>query len=48
MAPKNTELLREEYLKKIEEHLAEIAKLAAACNLKKEDISEMLNYIMEE
>ena len=48
VAPKNTELLREEYLKKIEEHLAEIAKLAAACNLKKEDIMEMLNYIMEE
>ena len=48
VASKNTELLREEYLKKIEEHLAEIAKLAAACNLKKEDILEMLNYIMEE
>ena len=48
VAPKNVELLREEHLKKIEEYIGEIAKLAASCNLKKEDIIEMVNYIMEE
>ncbi len=33
VAPKNTELLREENLKKIEEYLDQIVQLAAACNL---------------
>ena len=38
VAPKNVELLREENLKKIEEHIDEIVRLAASCNLCKEDI----------
>ena len=33
VAPKNVELLREENLKKIEEHIDEIVRLAASCNL---------------
>ena len=48
VAPKNVELLREENLKKIEDHLENISKLAATCNLSKSDIIEMLNFIMEE
>lgn len=48
VAPKNVELLREEYLKKIEGHIDEIVKLAAACNLSREDIIEMVNFGLEE
>ncbi len=48
VAPKNTELLREENLKKIEEHLEQIVQLAAACNLSKEEILEMVNFSLEE
>ena len=47
VAPKNVELLREESLKKIESHIESIAKLARSCNLKKDDIMEMLNFEME-
>ncbi len=48
VAPKNVELLREENLKKIEEHIEQIAKLATSCNLSKEDIVEMITFGMEE
>ena len=48
VAPKNVELLREENLKKIEKHIDEIVKLANSCNLSKQDIIEMINFIMEE
>lgn len=48
VAPKNVELLREENLKAIEKHIEEIGKLAASCNLTKQDLLEMLNCIMEE
>ncbi|MBE6931615.1 MAG: GntR family transcriptional regulator [Ruminococcaceae bacterium] len=48
VAPKNVELLREENLKKIEEHIDEIVRLAASCNLSKEDILEMVNFSLEE
>lgn len=48
VAPKNLELLREENLKKIEAHLDEVAKLAASCNLSKQDILEMVNFSLEE
>lgn len=47
VAPKNVELLREENLKKIEEHIDSILQLAASCNLRKEDIIEMINYASE-
>ena len=42
VAPKNVELLREQNLKKIEEMLEEIMRLAASCGITKEDIAEML------
>lgn len=47
VAPKNTELLREENLKKIEEYLLQIQKLAKSCNLSKYDIIEMLEILDE-
>ena len=48
VAAKNTELLREETLRQIEEHLQEIRNLAAACGLSREDIIEMFSVIEEE
>lgn len=45
VAPQNLELIREDNLKKIEAHMDEIRKLAAACNLSKNDIVEMLNVL---
>ena len=48
VAPKNVELLREENLKKIEEYIDEIIRLAATCNLSRQDIIEMINFSMEE
>ena len=48
VAPKNVELLREENLKKIEEYIDEIVRLAASCNLGKQDIIEMVNFSLEE
>ena len=48
VAPKNVELLREENLKKIEEHIDEIVRLAASCNLSERDLIEMVNFSLEE
>lgn len=48
VAPKNVELLREENLKKIEEHMDEIIRLSASCNLSKEELIEMVNFSLEE
>lgn len=48
VAAKNTELLREETLKRIEEHIDEIVRLAASCNLRKGDILDMLNFSLED
>lgn len=47
VAPKNTELLREENLKKIEELLLEIKRRAAACSLSADDIIDMYKYLDE-
>lgn len=48
VAPKNVELMREENLKKIEEHMQQITKLAVSCNLSRQDIIEMFNIILED
>ena len=48
VAPKNVELLQEENLKKIEEHIDEIVRLAASCNLSKQEIMEMVHFSLEE
>ena len=48
VAPKNTELLREEHLKQIEDHIEQIVQLAAACNLRGEEILSMVKFSLEE
>ena len=48
VAPKNTEILREENLKRIEKHIEDIASLASSCNLSRNDIIEMITFFMEE
>ena len=48
VAQKNVELLREETLKQIGAHMEEIGKLAASCQLTKEELLEMFRLSMEE
>ena len=48
VAAKNTELIREENLKKIEEHMQEIAVLAASCNLSADEVIQMFKIVSEE
>lgn len=48
VAPKNTELIREENLKKIEALIEQIAQLASYGNITKEEIIEMISFSMEE
>ena len=48
VAAKNTELLREENLKKIEAHLTEAVRLAAPRGLTKQELTEMLELLWEE
>ena len=48
VAEKNTELLREEDLRHIEEHLSEIRRLAARCGLTREELREMLEILEED
>jgi GntR family transcriptional regulator len=48
VAEKNPELLREENLRKIEEHLEEIRRLAVRCGLTREELNGMLAIIEEE
>lgn len=48
VSEKNPELLREENLRKIEEHLGELRRLAARCGLTREELLEMLQVMEEE
>ena len=48
VAPKNTELLREENLRRIEEHMRGISALAAQSGLTRQELSEMYTLISEE
>ncbi len=48
VAAKNTALLREEVLRKIEGHIADILQLAASCKLSNDEIMEMIQIFMEE
>jgi len=48
VASKNVELLREENLRKIEEHIDEIVRLAASCNLSRQEVLDMVNFSLEE
>ena len=48
VAPKNTELLREENLRRIEERMREICMLAEQSGLTRQELSEMYTLISEE
>ena len=48
VASKNTELLREENLKKIEDYMQKITEIAGSCNLGTDELIEMLKVISEE
>lgn len=48
VAAKNTQLIREENLKKIEEYLQEISLLASSCRLSRAEVIEMFNVVLEE
>ena len=47
VAEKNTELIREENLRQIEQHLRAVADLAAACNLNRGDVRELLELLWD-
>ena len=47
VAPKNAVLLREENLKKIETLIDEAVKLAAACNLTKEELVSIFGFALD-
>lgn len=48
VAEKNVEVMREERLKEIEEHLRSVSGLAADCNLSDDEIFEIYNLIKKE
>ena len=48
VAPKNPELVKEDSLRKIEEHLAEVVRLAKMYGISREEINEMLEEELEE
>ena len=48
VAPKNTELIREEHLRQLKEHLRTAAKLAALCALSDEELFDLYKTIREE
>ena len=48
VAPLNLELVKEENLKKIESHLQEAVRLAAACQLSGEELVAMLRILLQE
>ena len=45
VAPRNAELVREENLRKIEEHMDAIARLAAGCGLTNQDLIDMFTIL---
>ena len=48
VARKNVELIREENLKQIEEHMQKIIQLADMCDIGKEELLEMFKVMFEE
>ena len=48
VSPRNSALIREDSLKKIEDHIEQIAQLAAIGNINKEEIIEMIHFCLEE
>ena len=48
VAPKNTELVKEENLRKMEEHIAEVVRLAKMYGVSRAEIDEMIDLELEE
>ena len=48
VAPKNLELLREEKLKEIQEHMEKIKDIAFVADISSEDVKEIFKIIFEE
>ncbi len=48
VSPRDTQLIREENLKEIEEHLGKIRQLAALCGLSRREIIEMFDILEDE
>lgn len=48
VADANHELIREEQLKKIEEHLEQAVEIASQSNVSREEVAEMLQMLYEE
>ena len=48
VAGKNTEFLKEEQLRKVEEYLQEAVKAAQLCGMEKQELVETLNVLWEE
>ena len=48
VAPRNAELIREESLRRIEEHIEEIVRIAGNGGISSEDILEMVRFSLED
>jgi len=48
VAEKNLDLIREQQLKALEDHLAAAAELAKSCGMSPEELAEMLRTLLEE
>ena len=48
VAPRNEDLIREDNLRKIEEHLEQISLLARAARISNEELFEMLSFCLED
>ena len=48
VAPKNVELLREETLKNIENHIDQIVRLSQSVGLSEQEVLDMVRFAMED
>ncbi|NLG04326.1 MAG: GntR family transcriptional regulator [Clostridia bacterium] len=48
VARKDTELIKEIYLKQIEEHMRAVLQLSRSCDLSEEDLAQMFSIIQKE
>jgi GntR family transcriptional regulator len=48
VAARNVELLREDHLRKIEDHMQQIIQLSASCNLSKQELWDLFQLLWEE
>ena len=48
VAEKNMDLIREQRLRELEEHLTRAAELAKSCNLSRRELEEILRSLLEE